>query len=597
VGEQAEHAVRHKAGFRPHAGFIVGITLFAATFLAVLLSEFHTPSPRGIPVGIVAPATVTGQVEEALDNAIPGGFDLRIYPSEAAAQAAVVHDEVDGALIASPRGLQLLEAKAGGVTPAQALTTAMGAIAAHSGKPLTVTDLVPPLPNDSDAFSPFFVTLGILIPSLAGGSASALLFRRSRTWGVAAPIVMAVVLAAVGAGIADGVAGLGNYLAIAGIVALFSLAVAAPTATLARIKPPLSALAVLVFIVVSIPVSGGPSGLAAFGPGFLRVLHPALPLGVAANAVRSAVYFDGYGTAGPLWTLAAWAAAGVAALALVIAWRQRALAVPPETGTALAAAAGNGRHAAGHGQLTQEAAVASDALPARVAGASAWPGPDGPRAAAQAPAGTAVFAGAAGQPWRDRSTAAQAPAGTAVFAGAAGQPWRDRSTAAQTPAGTAVLPDAAGQPGWDRQGPFTSGNVVVGFDNSEPAQRALSEAAWLVAARSGILHVVYADHVIIDSDLSGFAHAEMVATRYREAAWVAEAAADIVAQAGIPYTFERREEAPVHAILSAAGALAGAFGGGPIIMVGRSRHAGRHPFGSVPDRLLHHSPYPVFTIP
>jgi nucleotide-binding universal stress UspA family protein len=138
---------------------------------------------------------------------------------------------------------------------------------------------------------------------------------------------------------------------------------------------------------------------------------------------------------------------------------------------------------------------------------------------------------------------------------------------------------------------------VVGFDNSESAQRALGEAARLVAARSGILHIVYADHVMIDSDLSGFAHAEMEADRYREAAWVAEAAADIVAQAGIPYTFERRREAPVDAILSGASALAGAPGGGPIIMVGQSRHAGRHPFGTVPDRLLRHSPYPVVTIP
>jgi hypothetical protein len=574
VGKQAEHAVRHKAGFRPHAVFIVGITLFAAIFVAVVLSEFHAPFPHGIPVGIVAPATVTGQVEEALGNAVPGGFDLRIYPDEAAAQAAIVHDQVDGALIASPGGLQLLVARAGGAAPAQALTTAMGAIAAHSKKPLTVTDVVPPLPNDSDALSAFFLILGILIPSLVAGSGSALVFRRSRTWGVVGPVVTAVVLGAVGAGIADGVAGLGNYLAIAGIIALFSLAVAAPTAALARIWPPLVGAAVLAFIVVGIPGSGGPSNLAPFGPGFLRVLHPALPTGLATSAVRSAVYFDGYGTAGPLWTLAAWAVVGVAALALVVAWRQRALAAAPETGVALAAATGSGRQSAGHGHHTRDAAVESGALPTRAAGASAWPGPDGPRAAAQAPAGTAVFPGAAGQPWRGRSAAAQAPAGTAV------------------------LPDAAGQPWWDRQGPYPSGNVVVGFDNSEPARRALGEAARLVAAQSGILHIVYADHVIIDSDLSGFAHAEMEATRDQEAAWVAEAAAQIVAQAaGIPYTFERRQEAPVDAILFGASALADATGGDPIIMVGQSRHAGRHPFGSVPDRLQRHSPYPVFTIP
>ena len=87
-------------------------------------------------------------------------------------------------------------------------------------------------------------------------------------------MAVAVVIGLVAAAIADGIAGLGNYAAIAGIVALFSLAVAAPTALLARIWPPLVALAVLAFIVFGIPASGGPANLASFTPGFLRVLGP-----------------------------------------------------------------------------------------------------------------------------------------------------------------------------------------------------------------------------------------------------------------------------------------------------------------------------------
>jgi len=297
---------------------------------------------------------------------------------------------------------------------------------------------------------------------------------------VAAPVVVAVAIGAVAAAIADGVAGLGHYAAIAGIVALFSLAVAAPTAALGRIRPPLVAAAVLVFVVLGVPASGGPSGLAAFGPGFLRVLHPALPIGAAASAVRGAVYFDGFGTAGPLWVLAAWALAGVAALTLITARRRRV--------SVAATVAANGR----------------PSLPA---------------------------------------------------------------------------------------------DIVVGFDNSAPARRALGEAARLAAARSASLRVVYADHVVIDSDLSGFGHAEMEAARDRDAAAAAKAAAEIVAEAGVPYTFERRRDAPADAILAAAGDIAAAPEGGPVIVVGRSGHAARHLLGSVPTRLLHHSPYPVLTIP
>jgi nucleotide-binding universal stress UspA family protein len=509
VAKRAEHARRYQARFRPQAGFVLANTLFAAIFVALVLSAFHAPSPHGLPVGIVASPAVTGQVEVALDTHQPDGFDLRIYPTEAAARAGITHAEVDGALIASPGHLRLLVAEGGGTAPAQALTAAFGTVAARSGEPLTVTDVVPPLTDDTQALSPFFVLLGVLVPSLAAGSASALAFRRSRpAWCVAAPVVVAVAIGAVAGGVADGAAGLGHYPAIAAIAALFSLAVAATTAALGRIWPPLVGAAVLVFLVLGLPVSGGPAGLAAFGPGFLRVLHPALPLGTGVSALRAAVYFGGYGVAGPLWVLGAWAVAGVVALALVTAWRRR-----------------------------------------------------------QAPAPLV-------------------PLGPVLDAAA---------TAA--------------------------GGLVVGFDNSEPSRRALGWAARQLAPRLDTvpatgptslsttgptfpssappttLHVVYSDHRVIDSDLSGFGYAEMEAARDAEAARVAAAAAEIMTAAGQPYTFERRPEPAADAIVAEASAQAGALGGAPVIVVGRAGHTAHQILGSVPVRLLHHSPYPVLTIP
>jgi nucleotide-binding universal stress UspA family protein len=487
----------NRVRFRPHAGFIAVNALFAAVFVALVLSAFHAPSPHGLPVGIVAPATVTGQVEESLASAAPGAFDLRVYDSEAAARSGIAHGAVDGALIDSGGRPRLLVARAAGAVPAQALTTAFDEIAAHTGKSLAVTDIAPPLPDDTMALSPFFVVLGVLFPSIAAGSASALAFRRARpAWSVAAPVVAAIGSGLVAAGIADGIAGLGHYPVIAGIVALFALAVAAPTAALARIWPPLVAAAVLALIVFGLPASGGPSGLAAFGPGFLRVLHPALPLGAAASAVRSAVYFHGYGSAGPLWVLAAWALAGVAALTLVTIRR---------------------------------------------------------RAAHQAAA-----------------PVVQAPVGQAPVV-------------PQSYAGTGE--------------PFAASDIVAGFDNSGPARRALGQAARLATARHGTLHIVYADHAVVDSDLSGFGHAEMEAARDSEAAAVAQAAADIAAKEGVTYTFGRYQDAPADAILSAANALAAADKSGPVIVVGRSGHGARHLLGSVPTHLLHHSPYPVLSIP
>ena len=158
-------------------------------------------------------------------------------------------------------------------------------------------------------------------------------------------------------------------------------------------------------------------------------------------------------------------------------------------------------------------------------------------------------------------------------------------------------PEYAPVPGIAQPGAAQPISLVVGFDNSEPARRALGWGADLLRARAGTLHVVYADHPLIDSDLSGFAHTEMEDTRDQKAAGVAEAAAEIAAAAGVPYTFERRQESPADAILSAASVQdAAGPGSPPVIVTGRSHHAAHQIIGSVPVRLLHQSPYPVLTI-
>ena len=319
MNQRAVNDQRH----RGLAGVAAGQVVFAAVFVFLLLSAFHRPAPHALPVGVVATPAITRQLQIALDAHEPGGFDLRSYPDAAHARLAVIGGEADGALVAAPGGLRLLTAGAGGIGPVQALTGAFDAVAAGTGQRLSVVDVAPPLSGDSEAFSVFFVMLGVLFPSLVTGIASSLLPMGSPSgWRVGMLAAVAVVIGLVAAGIADGVAGFGNYLAIAGIVALFSLAISAPTAALARIKPAAAVVAFLVFVVFGIPASGGPGALAAFAPGFVRVLDPALPLGVAVAALRSAVYFHGHDAAGQLGILAVWAAAGCGALILLL-FRQR----------------------------------------------------------------------------------------------------------------------------------------------------------------------------------------------------------------------------------------------------------------------------------
>ena len=180
-----EKVRQRRAEFRPHTGYVAAMVLFAAVFAALVLSAYHAPKPHGLPVGIVAPAAVTRQLEHALGQAVPGGFDPQVYGSEDAARAALSRGTLDGALIDPVARPRLLLALAQGTAPAQAVTTAFDAFAARSGRTLVVTDVVPPLPGDSLALSPFFVILSVLLPGMAAGSASALVFRapaRSGVW-------------------------------------------------------------------------------------------------------------------------------------------------------------------------------------------------------------------------------------------------------------------------------------------------------------------------------------------------------------------------------------------------------------------------------
>jgi nucleotide-binding universal stress UspA family protein len=372
-----------------------------------------------------------------------------------------------------------------------------------------VSDVVPPRASDSQALSSWFVVLSVLIPSLAAGSASALALRRARRgWAVGAPVAMAVASGLIAAGIADGIAALGNYAALAGIIALFSLAVAAPTALLARIRPPLVAVAVLAFIVFGIAASGGPANLASFTPGFLRALYSVLPLGVAANSIRNVVYFGGHDTSSYLWTLAAWALGGVVGLILIAALRRTAPAV---------------------------AEPAAPLVPA------------------------------------------------------------ERVVPAESVAAVPGQAPVPGAPDYRAAEPVT---LVVGFDDSEPARRALIWGADLLRTRPGALHVIYADHALIESDLTGFGRAGMDRDRDEKAAKVAQAAMEIADAAGARYMFERREESPADAILDAASVYAAADpASAAVIVTGRSHHVPHRVIGSVPVRLLHESPYPVLTVP
>lgn len=301
---------------------------FALLFSASFLFAFHDPTPHRLPVAVVAPAPVIAKLEAGLAASAPGAFVLRGYPSGPAARTALIHRRVDGALVLGPVRAELLVAEAGGTASAQTLAQAFTAALSATGEHLRVYDVAPLPVGNREGLSVFFLVLSMLLPSLAVGALSSIATRDPM---VTAPVqamvlvAFAVVLGALGATVADALTGalVGHYPAMFAVAALFSLAVAAPTAALARIHTAGTALATLTFVVVGLPATGGPVGLSPFQPAFFRAFNPALPPTAAIPALTNVSYFNGSATSEDLVILAVWAAAGLLVLLLTGAFQRR----------------------------------------------------------------------------------------------------------------------------------------------------------------------------------------------------------------------------------------------------------------------------------
>lgn len=79
-------------------------------------------SPHEVPIGVAGPPAAVRTVDAALARQA-GAFDVHTYPDAAAARAAIRDRDVYGALVATPRGPELLVASAASPQIAAALTS------------------------------------------------------------------------------------------------------------------------------------------------------------------------------------------------------------------------------------------------------------------------------------------------------------------------------------------------------------------------------------------------------------------------------------------------------------------------------------------
>jgi len=304
----------------PTAARAVAIAAAITVVLALVASWFAWPArelePRDLPVVVAGPPPVAAAVADQLRAERPGAFEVTTVGDAAAADQKLRGREAYAAFVVGAEGVSLHVASAASPIVSGLLTQAAQQLGSASGRPVQVVDVVPGGPDDPRGSGLGSGFLPLVLASMIVGIVLALQVpdKLARLLGL---VAFAVFAGLVGSAVLNWL-GLvaGSYFAVAGAIGLLALAVSSTVSGLAAVLgPPGIGLGVLTVFLFGNPISA-----IAAAPELLPQpwgeIGQLLPPGAGATLLRSAAFFDGAGTAAPLWTLLAWAAAGLALLAL-----------------------------------------------------------------------------------------------------------------------------------------------------------------------------------------------------------------------------------------------------------------------------------------
>ncbi len=141
-------------------------------------------------------------------------------------------------------------------------------------------------------------------------------------------------------------------------------------------------------------------------------------------------------------------------------------------------------------------------------------------------------------------------------------------------------------------------HLVVGYDGSPPASRALDAAVRLLQGRVGIIDVVYVAHLSSLTMLSPDAIAEVEKDFDEVEQDLRAQAAEQLRGHDAAWEFERRQGTITDQLVAAAIAVREAHPDNTVaIVVGSSSHASHRVVGSVAVGLARHSPVPLMIVP
>ncbi|GGY00479.1 YhgE/Pip domain-containing protein [Streptomyces hiroshimensis] len=316
------------------AVLVIGALVLQLAFIASYVGAFHSPRPKDVALGVVAPQQITGQLVQRLGG-LPGGpLDPRaVDGGEAAAVAKIRERDLDAALVVDPRGTTdtLLVAGGAGASLAQATEAVLTRAEAVEGRKVRTKDVAPSAAGDARGLTSFYLVVGwcvggylcAAILAISAGARPANPHRAVIRLGALALYAAAAGLfgAVIAGPVLDALPG--GILGLWGLGALVVFAVGATTLALQGLAGIVGiGLAIAIVVVLGNPSAGGAYPYPLLPP-FWNAIGPALPPGAGTWSARSLAYFHGNGLTGPLLVLSAWAVAGTVVTMVCAGMRRR----------------------------------------------------------------------------------------------------------------------------------------------------------------------------------------------------------------------------------------------------------------------------------
>ncbi|HEY1827377.1 MAG TPA: hypothetical protein VGF87_05120 [Acidimicrobiales bacterium] len=312
---------------------VVGVLLLQFAFLVSFIGALHQPTPRQVPVELVANKFIAVQVVGKLNHLSGTPIRVTTQPSADTARNDLRDGTTDGALVVNIAGKSdtLLVASGAGAAVTEAVETVFDTVEAYQHRTLHIVDVVPTGHGDTGGLSGYYLVTGwivggYLMAALLGVAKGArpTTVRRAAVR-LIATIPYAIVSGLAGALIAGPILGAlsGHLATLAVLGTLLVLAAAAVTIALQTLLGVVGiGVTILLFVILGNPSAGGAYQWPLL-PSFWRDIGPALPNGAGTEAVRKVVYFGAQHVLPDVLVIALYVVGGVVVSLVAASFVQR----------------------------------------------------------------------------------------------------------------------------------------------------------------------------------------------------------------------------------------------------------------------------------